>query len=145
VDSSGLARWLVICTPGEFAGFVLAASQPATSTELPPPPPTAPTEEEMAALGALALEHGIELLGPPGMLPSGWGRFNSSEKGAAGRSCLPGGGGCLIYGAASPGRPPPFDQFSGASDTALMPPSAGMLLPHGDDPIELVSCRCSGP
>jgi quercetin dioxygenase-like cupin family protein len=73
VDSSGLARWLAICTPGEFAGFVLAASQPATSTELPPPPPTAPTEDEMAALGALALEHGIELLGPPGMLPSGLG------------------------------------------------------------------------
>jgi quercetin dioxygenase-like cupin family protein len=69
VDSSGPARWLAICTPGDFAGFVLAASQPAHAPVLPPPPPAPPTDDEMAALGALALEHGIELLGPPGMLP----------------------------------------------------------------------------
>jgi quercetin dioxygenase-like cupin family protein len=69
VESSGPARVLAICTPGDFAGFVLAASRPAEVPELPPPPPAPPTEDEVAAITALALEHGIELLGPPGALP----------------------------------------------------------------------------
>jgi quercetin dioxygenase-like cupin family protein len=69
VESSRPARWLAICTPGDFAAFVLAASRPAPSAELPPPPPDPPREEELATVNALALEHGIEILGPPGALP----------------------------------------------------------------------------
>ena len=68
VESSGPARWLAICTPGDFAEFVLAASRPAESATLPPPP-APPSEQEVTAITALASEHGIELLGPPGALP----------------------------------------------------------------------------
>ncbi len=70
VDSSEPARWLAICTPGDFAAFVVAASQPATSATLPPPHPEPPSETDLAAITALAREHGIELLGPPGALPN---------------------------------------------------------------------------
>ena len=38
VESDGPARILAICTPGDFAAFVIAASQPADRAELPPPP-----------------------------------------------------------------------------------------------------------
>jgi quercetin dioxygenase-like cupin family protein len=69
VESSGPARWLAICTPGDFAEFVVAASRPAESTTLPPPPPAPPSEDEVAAITTLAREHGIDLLGPPGALP----------------------------------------------------------------------------
>jgi quercetin dioxygenase-like cupin family protein len=68
VESSQPARWLAICTPGDFGAFVLAASRPADRAGLPPPPGP-PTSDEIAAITALALEHGIELLGPPGALP----------------------------------------------------------------------------
>ena len=60
---------LAICTPGDFAAFAIAASQPAERSELPPPPLGPPTEAEVAAVTALAAEHGIDLLGPPGALP----------------------------------------------------------------------------
>ena len=69
VEGDGPARILAICTPGDFAAFVIAASQPAARPELPPPPLAPPTEAEVAAVTALAAEHGIELLGPPGALP----------------------------------------------------------------------------
>jgi quercetin dioxygenase-like cupin family protein len=69
VEGDGPARMLAICTPGDFAAFVIAASEPAERAELPPPPPGPPTEAEVAAVTALAAEHGIELLGPPGALP----------------------------------------------------------------------------
>jgi quercetin dioxygenase-like cupin family protein len=69
VESDEPARWLAICTPGDFAGFVVAASAPAESAELPSPPPGPPSEDEVAAITTLAREHGIELLGPPGTLP----------------------------------------------------------------------------
>ena len=49
------ARWLVT-SDGGFDGFVAAASV------LPEPGP--------AALAAVAADHGIDLLGPPGTLPS---------------------------------------------------------------------------
>ena len=68
VEPGAQARWLAICTPGDFEPFVVAASRPAELAELPPPG-EAPTEEEIAAVTALAEKHGIELLGPPGMLP----------------------------------------------------------------------------
>jgi quercetin dioxygenase-like cupin family protein len=35
VESSGPARWLAICTPGDFEPFVVAASHPAERAELP--------------------------------------------------------------------------------------------------------------
>jgi quercetin dioxygenase-like cupin family protein len=69
VESDVPARILAVCTPGDFAAFVIAASQPADRAELPPPPPGAPSEAEVAAVTALAAEHGIDLLGPPGALP----------------------------------------------------------------------------
>lgn len=69
VESDVPARMLVVCTPGDFAAFVVAASRPAERPELPPPPPGPPSDEEVAAIGELAAEHGIDLLGPPGALP----------------------------------------------------------------------------
>ena len=69
VESSEGARWLAIAAPGEFAEFVLAASRPAEAAELPPPPPGPPSDAEIEAITALASNHGIELLGPPGALP----------------------------------------------------------------------------
>jgi hypothetical protein len=68
VESGGPARWLAVCAPGEFAEFVVAASRVAERAELPPLPGP-PSEDEVAATGALADAHGIELLGPPGALP----------------------------------------------------------------------------
>jgi quercetin dioxygenase-like cupin family protein len=69
VESNQPARWLAICTPGEFAAFVAAASRPAERAELPPPPPEPPSEAEINAVSTLAAEYGVELLGPPGALP----------------------------------------------------------------------------
>jgi hypothetical protein len=69
VESSQPARWLAICTPGEFAEFVLAASRPAPLPVLPPAPSRPPSEEELAAITALGQQHGVDLLGPPGTLP----------------------------------------------------------------------------
>jgi quercetin dioxygenase-like cupin family protein len=70
VESSHPARWLAICTPGAaFVTFVLAASRPAPSAELRPPPLGPPSDDEVAAFTALALEHEVEILGPPGSLP----------------------------------------------------------------------------
>jgi mannose-6-phosphate isomerase-like protein (cupin superfamily) len=63
--SAGPARFLVTASDGSFARFVQAYGTPAPRRELPPR--EAPDAER---LGRLAVEHGIELLGPPGMLPS---------------------------------------------------------------------------
>ena len=59
------ARWLVYCAPARFDGFVRAVSDPAPAEELPPR--GRPFDPEQFA--AIAAEHGIELLGPPGTLP----------------------------------------------------------------------------
>jgi quercetin dioxygenase-like cupin family protein len=59
------ARWLGVASP-TFAEFVLAASVPAEAETLPTVPPAFSPDE----LGALAAAHGIEILGPPGTLPS---------------------------------------------------------------------------
>jgi quercetin dioxygenase-like cupin family protein len=65
VDSEQ-ARWLVINTPAGFEQFVRAASESAPGAELPPPGrPVDPS-----ALAQTAAEYGIEILGPPGTLPS---------------------------------------------------------------------------
>jgi mannose-6-phosphate isomerase-like protein (cupin superfamily) len=58
------ARLLVTSSSGAFAAFVRAYGEPAPARELPEP--AAPDVER---LGRLAAEHGIDLLGPPGMLP----------------------------------------------------------------------------
>src|SRR4051794_18411295 len=65
VASTGPARFLVTASDGSFARFVQAYGMPAPRRELPPR--EAPDAERV---GRLAAEHGIELLGPPGMLPS---------------------------------------------------------------------------
>lgn len=49
------ARWLVTSTPSGFERFVAAVG--------------AAEAVDPAALGALAADHGIEILGPPGTLP----------------------------------------------------------------------------
>ena len=59
------ARILVTSSSGAFASFVQAYGEPAPRRELPPR--EAPDAER---LGRVAAEHGIELLGPPGMLPA---------------------------------------------------------------------------
>jgi quercetin dioxygenase-like cupin family protein len=58
VDSD--ARWLVASTPAGFEAFVRSVGTTAPSTALPAP-------EELARIAA---QHGIEILGPPGMLPA---------------------------------------------------------------------------
>ena len=54
------ARWLVTSSPAGFEGFVRAIGTPAPATAMPDP-------EELARVAAV---HGIEILGPPGMLPA---------------------------------------------------------------------------
>ena len=54
------ARWLVTSTPAGFEAFVRAAG----STE---PQAALPSPDELTRV---ASEHGIEILGPPGMLPA---------------------------------------------------------------------------
>ncbi len=61
--SSERARWLLVAEPAGFEGFIRAAAEPARALELPPPP----QPPDPALLGALAAEHGIEILGPPGI------------------------------------------------------------------------------
>ncbi len=66
VVSEEKARFLVTSPTGDFVRFVLAFGEPAERRELPTP--TGPPDAER--LGRLAAEHGIDLLGPPGMLPT---------------------------------------------------------------------------
>jgi quercetin dioxygenase-like cupin family protein len=63
---SETARWLVAATPAGFEHFVAAAGEPAGALELPQEP-VLPDPDRFAAICA---EFGIELLGPPGTLPS---------------------------------------------------------------------------
>ena len=53
------ARWLVTSTPAGFEAFVRALGTPE-------PPTSMPTPEELTRVAA---QNGIEILGPPGMLP----------------------------------------------------------------------------
>lgn len=66
VDSPG-ARMLV--TGARFEEFVRAASRPADLPVLPHVDGP-PTPEQAAAFTGAAAENGIEILGPPGMLPA---------------------------------------------------------------------------
>jgi len=63
---SETARWLAICSPGGFERFVAEVGKPATAAVIPDDP-VMPSPDR---LGEIATEYGIELLGPPGMLPS---------------------------------------------------------------------------
>ena len=65
VTSDERARMVVSSNTGDLAAFVQAYGEPAARRELPEP--AAPDAER---LGRLAAEHGIDLLGPPGMLPA---------------------------------------------------------------------------
>jgi mannose-6-phosphate isomerase-like protein (cupin superfamily) len=58
-------RALVIGSPAGFEQFVRAAGDPAPTDALPP----ADRPVDPAALAQTAAEYGIEILGPPGMLP----------------------------------------------------------------------------
>jgi mannose-6-phosphate isomerase-like protein (cupin superfamily) len=64
VVSSEQARFLLIVEPGGFEDFVRALSVPAERLELPPASTEPP---DMQRLVALAAEHGVEILGPPGI------------------------------------------------------------------------------
>jgi mannose-6-phosphate isomerase-like protein (cupin superfamily) len=65
VTSDAPARWLVVSSPAGFEAFVTEYGEPAAADELPvldgPP--------DVERLVAVAGRHGIEILGPPGMLP----------------------------------------------------------------------------
>jgi quercetin dioxygenase-like cupin family protein len=62
--SSETARFLLVTEPGGFDAFVRACSVPAPAAVLPPPATEPP---DVAALARLAGEHGMEILGPPGI------------------------------------------------------------------------------
>ena len=64
IVSSGLARFLLVTEPGDFAGFVRALAEPAPGPKLPPGPPTPPDTELVMRTAA---EYGLEILGPPGI------------------------------------------------------------------------------
>jgi quercetin dioxygenase-like cupin family protein len=64
VESPAGARWLAVTTRGDFERFVRELSRPAALPELPVPVGP-PTPEEVQALGAVAMRHHIELVGPP--------------------------------------------------------------------------------
>jgi quercetin dioxygenase-like cupin family protein len=66
VTSSEPARVLAVTTPAGFERFVAEAGVPAQSLTLPPPEESPPDLERVAGIAA---EQGMELLGPPGMLP----------------------------------------------------------------------------
>jgi quercetin dioxygenase-like cupin family protein len=63
---SATARWLAIGNPAGFERFVRAVAEPAPVSEIPP----IGRVHDPERLGRLAAEHDIELLGPPGMVPS---------------------------------------------------------------------------
>jgi quercetin dioxygenase-like cupin family protein len=62
--ASERARFLLVAEPAGFEELVRAAAAPAGALTLPPPPAEPPDPAQMAALAA---EHGIEILGPPGL------------------------------------------------------------------------------
>lgn len=66
VTSAGPVRLLDVNAPAGFDAFVAAAGEPAAERTLPPPDRPPP---DLQRLGALAAEHHIELIGPPGSLP----------------------------------------------------------------------------
>jgi mannose-6-phosphate isomerase-like protein (cupin superfamily) len=66
VTSAIPARMLDVNAPSGFDGFVEAAGDRADALALPPPSAEQPDFERLVALAA---EHGIEVLAPPGAVP----------------------------------------------------------------------------
>lgn len=66
VTSSEPARALDVNAPAGFDRFIAAIGERAASRTLPPPSDELPDFERIVALAA---EHGIEILGPPGEMP----------------------------------------------------------------------------
>jgi hypothetical protein len=66
VTSAEPLRQLVVTSPAGFEGFIVAAGEPAAELTLPPSDGPSPDFEKLVALAA---EHDIEVLGPPGALP----------------------------------------------------------------------------
>jgi quercetin dioxygenase-like cupin family protein len=66
VTSTEPARVLDINSPAGFDKFVAAIGVPAERLTLPPADSPPPDPEHLAAIAA---EHGIDILGPPGTLP----------------------------------------------------------------------------
>ena len=64
IVSSERARFLLVTEPAGMEGFIRALAVPAAAPEIPPAP-TAPPD--MAPVLQAAAEHGIEILGPPGI------------------------------------------------------------------------------
>src|SRR5947209_17560857 len=72
--TSSQARFLLVTEPAGFERFMRALSEPAPSLTIPPPATEPP---DFARLAAVAAEHGIQILGPPG-IPSGNSRAEAS-------------------------------------------------------------------
>ncbi len=64
VVSSEQARFLLVTEPAGLEGFIRALAEPAAAPEIPPAP-TAPPDMEPVLRAAA--EHGLEILGPPGI------------------------------------------------------------------------------
>ena len=64
-ESAEGARWLVTSSDASFDRFVRAYGEPAPEAVLPEP-----VDPDLERLAALAGQHGIEILGPPGALPN---------------------------------------------------------------------------
>jgi quercetin dioxygenase-like cupin family protein len=64
VVSSDRARFLLVTEPAGFEGFIRALAAPAAAPEIPPAP-TAPPDMEPVLQAAA--DHGLEILGPPGI------------------------------------------------------------------------------
>jgi hypothetical protein len=58
------ARFLLVVEPAGFEGFVRALGEPAQQLTIPP---AATEPPDVARLAGLAAEHGVEILGPPGI------------------------------------------------------------------------------
>ncbi len=66
VTSAEPVRYVEVNSPAGFEEFIVAAGEPAAELTLPPSDRPSPDFERLAALAA---EHDIEILGPPGALP----------------------------------------------------------------------------
>ena len=64
IVSSSEARFLLVTEPAGLEDFISALSEPAQALTLPPASAQPPAPELMLATAA---EHGIEILGPPGI------------------------------------------------------------------------------